>query len=75
MPSTILQLDPPMHVVTPLGEATAYLVIDYGAVENTIWVCDLHATRACKHFTSEQIRFFGNSTWGLDHPQTPESDP
>ena len=73
--ATIIQLDPPMHIVTPLGEATAYLVIDYGAVENTIWVCDLHDTRECKHFTSEDIRFWRNDTWGLPPPERPASDP
>ena len=71
----ILQLNPPMHLVTPLGEATAYFLIDYGAVENTIWVCDIHESRECKHFTSEDIRFWGNGTYGLKHPETPASDP
>lgn len=72
MAGVILQLNPPIHVVTPLGEATAYLLIDYGLTENTVWVCDLHATRECKHVSSEDIRFWGNPMIGLRHPPIPE---
>lgn len=35
----ILQLNPPLPVITPYGEAIAHLVIDYGPEENLMWVC------------------------------------
>lgn len=45
----ILQLNPPIHVMTPLGEAFARLIIDYGPDLNTVWVCDIFKNRACVH--------------------------
>jgi hypothetical protein len=35
----ILQLDPPIPVMTPHGKALAQLVIDYGAEHDLLWVC------------------------------------
>lgn len=47
MSAAILQLSPPIHVMTPLGEAFARLVIDYGPDLNSVWVVDLFKNRAC----------------------------
>lgn len=61
----ILQLNPPIHVMTPLGEAFARLVIDYGPDLNSVWVVDLFSTRACVHIDSAEIRFGPNEMYAL----------
>ena len=35
----ILQLNPPIPVVTPKGKALAQLVVDYGPEHDLLWVC------------------------------------
>jgi len=35
----IQQLNPPLPLSTPKGEALAHLVIDYGAEHHLMWVC------------------------------------
>lgn len=65
----ILQLNPPIHVMTPLGEAFARLVIDYGPDLNSVWVVDLFSTRACVHIDSAEIRFGPNEMYDLQAPE------
>lgn len=67
----ILQLNPPMHVVCPLGEGFARLIIDYGPDLNSVWVVDLFSDRSCIHVDSDEIRFGGNAMYQLDHPDIP----
>ena len=67
----ILQLNPPIHVLTPKGDAFAKLVIDYGPDINTIWVVDLFDSRKCIHVDSSEIRFGENLMWGLKRPDIP----
>jgi hypothetical protein len=68
----ILQLNPPIHVLTPKGDALARLVIDYSPDINTIWVVDLMDTRECIHVDSCEIRFGQNLTWNLKRPEIPK---
>jgi hypothetical protein len=35
----MLQLDPPLPVVTPKGKALAHILIDYGPEHDLVWVC------------------------------------
>lgn len=65
----ILQLNPPIHVMTPLGEAFARLIIDYGPDLNSVWVVDLFSNRACVHIDSAEIRFGENSMYDLQAPE------
>jgi len=65
----ILQLNPPIHVLTPLGEGFARLVIDYSPDINTIWVVDLFEDRFCIYVDSCEIRFGLNQTWDLKEPE------
>jgi hypothetical protein len=65
----ILQLNPPIHVMTPLGEAFAKLVIDYGPDVNPIFVCDIFKDRACVSIDSAEIRFGGNPMYNLQDPE------
>lgn len=39
MNSTMLQLNPPLPVVTPRGKAMAHILIDYGPEHDLIWTC------------------------------------
>lgn len=65
----ILQLNPPIHVNTPLGEGFARLLIDYSPDVNSIWVVDLFQDRSCVHIDSSEIRFGINPTWNLQQPE------
>lgn len=35
----MIQLNPPIPLITPKGKALAHLVIDYGPEHDLIWVC------------------------------------
>jgi hypothetical protein len=65
----MLQLNPPVHVITPLGEGFAKLVIDYGPDLNTIWVVDIFSDRSCVHVDSCEIKFGANPMWNLKEPE------
>lgn len=66
----ILQLNPPIHVYTPLGEGFARLIIDYGPDINSLWVVDLFDDRSCVHIDSAEIRFGENPTLNLQKPES-----
>lgn len=56
----ILQLNPQIHVITPLGEGWCFFLIDYGLWENTIWVVRLDKDGTVKHVESNDIKINGN---------------
>ena len=55
----------PIFVNTPLGEGIALLFIDYGYLENTVWVVSLSNDGQIKHFNSEQVKLCKNYTYGI----------
>ena len=68
----ILQLNPTIPVITPLGRGDALFLIDYGQEVNTVWVVsvdncaldlDTYVNRQIKHFCSEQIQIQPNYTF------------
>jgi hypothetical protein len=59
----ILQLNPTIDVATPLGDATAIMVIDYGIDVNTVWVVRYPGGEV-KHVLSDDIRVYGNPMYG-----------
>lgn len=65
----ILQLNPPIHVMTPLGEAFARLIIDYGPDVNPVFVCDRFDNRNCVCVDANEIRFGGNAMYDLQDPE------
>ena len=65
----MLQLNPPIHVLTPLGEGDTLMVIDYGCHINTVWVVWLFAEGKVAHFDSSDIRVMGNLMYGIPHPE------
>lgn len=68
----ILQLNPPIHVLTPLGEGDTLLIIDYGCHLNSVWVVWLFEDGRVNHFDSSDIRVMGNLMYGIPHPSHPE---
>jgi hypothetical protein len=69
----MIQLNPPIHVLTPLGEGDTLMVIDYGCHLNTVWVVWLFAEGKVTHFDSSDIRVMGNLMYGIPHPDPPGS--
>jgi hypothetical protein len=60
----ILQLDPPLPLVTPKGSGIAHFVIDYGMEEHLLFVVALDDGGACWTFSNPEIRFAVNPTMG-----------
>lgn len=60
----ILQLNPPIPVLTPKGPGIAHLVIDYGVEHNLMWVVFIDATGECWTYPNMDIRAQKNVTLG-----------
>lgn len=73
MPASLLQLNPPLYVVTPKGDGEAVAMIDYGPALNPIFMVILDETREFLCFDMIDLRGQGNAMWNLDHPDPPAS--
>ena len=60
----LLQLNPPLPVVTPKGKALAHVLIDLGAEHDLIWVCFQDQTGECWSWGNRDIRAQQNPTMG-----------
>lgn len=60
----ILQLDPPIWLNTPKGEALAHFLIDYGIEHDLHWVCAMQETGQCWTWSNRDIVFAKNITIG-----------
>lgn len=60
----LLQLDPPIPVITPKGKALAHVLIDYGAEHHLIWVTFQDETGECWSWPNPQIKAQTNVTMG-----------
>lgn len=60
----ILQLNPPLPVLTPKGKGWAHLVIDYGPEHDLLWTCFLDETGECWTFSNTEISARQNETLG-----------
>jgi hypothetical protein len=58
----ILQLDPPLPLISPNGKCFAHLVIDYGQESDLLWVCFQNETGECWTWPNSQIRLQPNIT-------------
>lgn len=58
----IKQLNPPIPVVTPKGNAWAHLIIDYGPEADLIWVCFQDDNGQCWSWGNSDIRAQQNLT-------------
>lgn len=59
----ILQLDPPLPVITPKGKAMAQFLIDYGPEHHLLWVC-FQQNGECWSWQNPDIRAETNPTYG-----------
>lgn len=60
----LLQLNPPLPLVTPKGIALAHLVIDYGPEADLMWVCFQDQTGECWTWCNRDVRIQANATLG-----------
>lgn len=61
---TILQLNPPLPIITPKGKALAHFLIDEGIEHHLKWVCFCDVTGECWTFSNPDIRAQSNITYG-----------
>lgn len=64
----MLQLNPPIWVLTPKGEGFAIIIIDYGVHLNSVWVVHLFETGEVLHVDSSEIKVCGNEMYDIDQP-------
>ena len=60
----LIQLNPPLPVVTPLGKGLAHVLIDYGIEHSLLWVCFQTDTRECWTWSNKDIKADKNITIG-----------
>lgn len=63
----ILQLNPPIPVITPKGWALAHMVIDNGIEHDLQWVCFQNRHGECWTWRNQDIRAQKNITQGRDY--------
>lgn len=64
----MLQLNPPIPLKTPKGDAWAHAMIDYGPQWDLLWVTFVEATGECWTFRNPEIRQGKNYTFGHPDP-------
>lgn len=60
----VLQLNPPIPIVTPKGNALAYVLIDYGPEYDLLWQCFQDDTGESWTWNNKEIRAQKNITMG-----------
>jgi hypothetical protein len=60
----ILQLNPPIPMVTPKGDGIAWFVIDYGIEYDLHWVIVINGTGEIWTYQNREIRAEKNITLG-----------
>jgi len=64
---TMIQLNPPLPIVTPLGKSFAHVLIDYGIEHDLMWVCFQNDTGECWTWANKDIRADKNITIGRNY--------
>ena len=67
----LLQLNPPIPLLTPKGPGIAHFVIDYGPESDLHWTVFLDASGECWTFSNRHIRAQKNVTLGRPLVQPP----
>jgi len=65
----MLQLNPPIWVLTPKGEGFAVVLIDYGPHLNSVWVVHLFETGDVIHVDASEVRVGGNEMYDIPMPK------
>jgi hypothetical protein len=60
----LLQLNPPLPVITPYGKSIAHVLIDYGIEHDLLFVCFQNDTGECWTWSNKEIRADENITIG-----------
>lgn len=60
----MLQLNPPLPVITPKGEGYAHILLDYGPESDLYWTVLITATGEIWTFSNREIRATKNITLG-----------
>jgi len=60
----LLQLNPPIPVMSPKGKGLAHAMIDYGAEHDLLWVVFQDETGECWTWNNKEIRGQVNVTMG-----------
>ncbi len=66
----MLQLNPPIPLVTPKGKGYAHLVVDYGQEHTLLWIVFIDETGECWAFPNPEVRIQKNISMG--RPNNPE---
>ena len=60
----MLQLNPPLPLLTPKGKGYAHFLIDYSQEHDLLWVCFINGTGECWTFRNADIRLEANLSLG-----------
>jgi len=58
----MLQLNPPIPVITPKGKGLAHVLIDYGAEHDLVWIVFQDENGECWSFNNKEVRAQANIT-------------
>ena len=59
----IIQLNPPLPLITPKGKGWAYFLIDYGQEHDLLWIVFQDSTRECWSWLNKDIKIQQNITY------------
>ena len=65
----ILQLNPPLPLMTARGPGLAHFLLDYGPERHLLWVIADDATGECWTVANPEVRFAKNITMGRNSPE------
>lgn len=60
----ILQLNPPLPLISPKGKCLAHFLIDYGIENDIYFVCFQNDTSECWTWSNKFIKIEDNVTYG-----------
>ena len=67
----MLQLNPPLPMLTPKGEGFAHILIDYGPESDLYWTVFITATGEVWTFANREVRASKNITLGRIQVEQP----
>ena len=67
----MIQLNPPIPLMTPEGPALAHFLLDYGPESDLFWTVFVDGTGECWTFNNRDIRACKNVTLGRGHISGP----
>lgn len=62
----IHELQNPIKIVTPLGDAIAIMVESGGTFSDDCWTCAMLEDGQIRHFLSSQLKVWHNGTFGIN---------